>query len=153
MTEKKLKKLSRGELLELLLNQTKEVERLRSELEKANRLLEKRQKQFDEAGTLAEAMVSVNGVMDTAQAAADQYLDSIAAMEEEARKKCERMLRSAVLEARKIRKKSELQAAMALTQRKPLRSPAVQPESSEEILPENPGVEKEPAPGEVAPTN
>lgn len=128
MTDKELKKLSRGELLELLLNQTKEVERLRGALEKANSLLQKRQKQFDEAGTLAEAMVSVNGVMDTAQAAADQYLDNIAAMEEEARKKCERMLRSAVLEARKIRKKSELQAAMTATQRKSPRMPS--PEES-----------------------
>ena len=37
MTDKELRKLSRAELLEMLLIQTKEVERLSKELEQANR--------------------------------------------------------------------------------------------------------------------
>lgn len=123
MTNKELKKLSRAELLEMLLNQTKEVERLRAELDKTQRLLYQRQVQFAEAGNLAEAMISVNGIMDSAQLTANQYLENIAAMEEETRKKCEKMLRVAVLEARRIRKRSELRAAMSAPQREPVRKP------------------------------
>lgn len=102
MTNKELKKLSRAELLEMLLNQTKEVERLRTELDKTQRLLYQRQVQFAEAGNLAEAMISVNGIMDSAQITANQYLENIAAMEAETRQKCEKMLLAAAQEARRI---------------------------------------------------
>ena len=44
--------------------------------------------QVAEAGNLAEAVLAVNGVMEAAQAAAQQYLDNIAAMEQETRHKC-----------------------------------------------------------------
>ena len=40
MTDKQLRKLSRGELLELLLAQTRESEQLRRELEETKRKLE-----------------------------------------------------------------------------------------------------------------
>ena len=47
-------------------------------------------------------MVAVNGVMDAAQAAADQYLENITAMKEETRKECDNMLQAARKEAAKI---------------------------------------------------
>lgn len=103
MTEKEMKKLSRAELLELLLVQTREAERLRGELEETRSQLEERRLQISEAGNLAEAVLEINSVMEFAQAAAEQYLMNIAAMEEETRQKCEQMLREAALEARKIR--------------------------------------------------
>ena len=95
MTDKELKRLSRAELLELLLLQTREVERLRAELDTAQRQLEDRRLRMTRAGTLAQAMVDINGVMEAAQKAADQYLENIAAMEAETRSRYEQILAAA----------------------------------------------------------
>lgn len=102
MTEKELKKLSRAELLELLLIQTKEVERLREELAEAEKRLEERRLRIDNAGNLAYAVLEINDVMKAAQAAADQYLENIIAMEAETRQKCEQMLQAAAQESSKL---------------------------------------------------
>jgi len=98
MTEKELRKLSRAELLELLLAQTEEVERLRQNLEKAEKLLADRYLRVEFAGNLAEAVLAVNGVMEAAQKAADQYLLNIAQMEEQTRKYCDQLLRQTKLD-------------------------------------------------------
>lgn len=103
MTDKELKKMSRSELLELLLEQTKEVERLREKLLAAESLLADRHLRVEFAGNLAEAVLSVNGVMDAAQKAAEQYLFNIQKMEESTRQHCEQMIRSATEEAARIR--------------------------------------------------
>ena len=103
MTDKDLKKMSRTELLELLLEQTKEVERLREKLLTAESLLSDRHLRVEFAGNLAEAVLSVNGVMDAAQKAADQYLFNIKQMEELTRQHCEQLIRSATEDAARIR--------------------------------------------------
>ena len=82
MTDKELKKLSRKELLEMLLEQSKlldsrqaEIGSLRSELENKNILLEN-------AGSIAEAALKISGVFEAAQRAADIYLESVRQMRE-----------------------------------------------------------------------
>ena len=102
MTDRELKKLSRSDLLELLLVQTKENELLKQKLEETEMALAERQLRMVRVGTLAEAMVEVNHVMEAAQAAADQYLENIAAMEAETKVRCEALLRSAQKEAQQI---------------------------------------------------
>ena len=87
MLNKELKKLSRAELLELLLLQTKENERLQAKLDEALQQLTDRRLRMEQCGDLAQAALAVNGVMEAAQAAARQYLDNIRAMEEEARQR------------------------------------------------------------------
>lgn len=104
MTEKELKKLNRAELLELLLVQTRETERLRKKLEKAQEELSDRYLRVQEAGNLAQAALAVNGVMEAAQAAAQQYLDNIVRMERETQLRCEKLLADARAEAEQIRK-------------------------------------------------
>ena len=99
MTQKELKRLSRTELLELLLEQTQELEVLREKLAKAEELLAQRHLQVENAGTLAQAMVAINGVMEAAQAAADQYLENIVALESETRRKCALLLQQTAQEA------------------------------------------------------
>lgn len=101
MTEKELKRLSRTELLELLLQQTRERELLEKRLEEAERKLEDRQLQIEKAGDIAQAALAVNGVMEAAQAAARQYLENIERMERETRRRCDEMLINASLEAQK----------------------------------------------------
>lgn len=95
MNEKDLRKLSREELLKLLLIQTKEVERLQRELEHAQAELADRRVRINNFGNLAEAVMEINGVMSAAQSAANQYLESIMAMEEETRMRCAQMLQAA----------------------------------------------------------
>lgn len=95
MREKKLSRLSRTELLELLLAQTMETERLQRELEETRRQLEDRNLKLSQAGDLAQAALAVNGVFEAAQEAARQYLENIAAMEEETRIRCRQLLEEA----------------------------------------------------------
>jgi len=103
MTEKDLKRLGRAELLELLLVQTREVERLQNELAQARAQLDSRLITVQNAGNLAEAVLALNGVANAAQAAANQYLENIAAMEAQAKLRCEQIIQEAHREADTIR--------------------------------------------------
>jgi len=102
MKEKELKKLSRSELLELLLEQTRRAEELSARLEKAEKELKDRQLRVDKAGDLARAVLDINGVMNAAQRTADQYLANITRMEDETKKKCDEMLKEARRQAENI---------------------------------------------------
>ena len=82
MTDKELKKLSRSELLELLIDQMKENERLRLKLKKAYKQLHDRKLVMEQTGSIAEAALQLNGVFEAAQAAADQYLESLEYLKE-----------------------------------------------------------------------
>ena len=95
MTDKQLRKLSRSDLLELLLMQTKENERLRAELEQAQAELEDRRLRVNKAGSIAKAALELNGVMEAAQQAADQYLENISCLYEETKCECQAMVREA----------------------------------------------------------
>lgn len=77
MTEKELRRLSRTDLLEMLLEQSKEVQRLQQELEETKQKLEDRRLMEKEAGSIAEAALRINKVFEAAQQAADQYLENI----------------------------------------------------------------------------
>ena len=77
MTDRELKKLSRAELLELLLQQSKEIERLQAQLQRAREILSSREIRLQTAGSIAEAALALNGVFEAAQRAADQYLENV----------------------------------------------------------------------------
>lgn len=77
MANKELRKLSRAELLKMLLEQSKEVERLKEELEYAQEELRSRKLEVKQAGSIAEAALQINKVFETAQKAADQYIENI----------------------------------------------------------------------------
>ncbi|MCD7905589.1 MAG: DNA repair protein [Clostridiales bacterium] len=75
--DKRLKKLKREELLEMLLEQTKRAEELEAQLEQAKKALEDKQLTISEAGSIAEASLRLNNIFLSAQEAADQYLENI----------------------------------------------------------------------------
>lgn len=109
MTDKELHKLSRRDLLQLLLSQGRETEELRRQLEEREEELrsltenyerlkkrldhkdeqihalrgtleserENRRIELEEAGSIAEAALKLNGIFNTAQKAAEQYLYNI----------------------------------------------------------------------------
>lgn len=110
MKDKKLKRLNRGELLELLLTQTQEVDRLQEQLRQVEAELTERNLKVEIAGDLAHAVLAVNNVVGAAQLAAQQYLDNIAAMEAAAKEKCEQLIRDAMAEAELIRRNAETAA-------------------------------------------
>lgn len=73
MTHKELKRLRRSDLMEMLLELSKENLRLQEELQEANRKLEEREIAIAECGSLAEAALKLNRIFEDAQAACDQY--------------------------------------------------------------------------------
>ena len=118
MTDRELQKLKRVELLQLLVEQSRELDALRQELAQARRELETRELRLREAGSIAEASMQLNGVFEAAQRAADQYLESIryqsehmekkcAAMEEAARLRCDQMLKEAEESLRQTQRDSD----------------------------------------------
>lgn len=76
MTEKELRRLSRAELLEMLLAQTEENRQLKKELQEAEEALEDRRIAIEESGTMAEAALRLNGVFEAADRAVQQYLEN-----------------------------------------------------------------------------
>lgn len=78
MTEREVKRLSRAELLEMLLTQSKEVESLQQQLVAAGEKLYQRELLLETSGSIAEAALRLNGVFEAADAAAAQYLENIA---------------------------------------------------------------------------
>ncbi len=77
MTAKELKKLNRKQLLELLLIQTKEINALNERVSELEEKLQDRKITQSEVGSIAEAALKLNGIFETAQAAADQYLENV----------------------------------------------------------------------------
>jgi len=77
MTDKELKRLSRANLLEMLLAQVEENKKLKARLEEMQAQLDDRRIKLDEAGSIAEAALQLNGVFQAAEAAAAQYLENI----------------------------------------------------------------------------
>ncbi len=77
MTEKELKKLTRMELLEMLIDQSREVERLKGELEDAKKALEEKRINIEKSGSIAEAALALSGIFEKAQEAADLYIANI----------------------------------------------------------------------------
>ncbi len=77
MTDRELKKLSRAGLLEVLLTQSREIDRLKAENEMLKEKLEDREIMLSKSGSIAEASLRINHVFEAAQKAADQYVSSV----------------------------------------------------------------------------
>ncbi|MBQ6999711.1 MAG: hypothetical protein IJN67_01530 [Oscillospiraceae bacterium] len=135
MTDRELKRLSRPQLLEMLLMQAKEVSRLREELEQAQTQLECRRIQIEEAGSIAEASLKLNNVFDTAQAAADQYLQNIRQTLEETQKRCRQMEEDTRRRCEEMQRTAESEAAACWDAiREKIRDPFLDNESWQEML-------------------
>lgn len=77
MREKELRRVGRAELLELLLAQREENDRLQQRVEELEGELHSREIMIENAGTIAEASFQLNGVLDAASNAAVQYIENI----------------------------------------------------------------------------
>lgn len=77
MTEKELRRLGRGDLLNLLLEQSRENQRLREQLQAAQDALADKAICINQAGSIAEASLQLNGVFQAAERACQQYTENI----------------------------------------------------------------------------
>jgi len=96
MNKNSLQRLRRRDLLEMLLELSKENEQLKERVSDLEAQLQERTIQISEAGSLAEAALQLNGVFRAAQEACDQYTYNTQRrcqrMEELTRNKCIQML-------------------------------------------------------------
>lgn len=93
MNSKELKRLRRADLLEMLLDLSKENEELRKQLEQAQKQLDNRTIEIEYAGSLAEASLRLNGVFEAAQTACVQYFQNIQLRSEQQEQICQQMER------------------------------------------------------------
>lgn len=106
MTDRQLRKLNRMDLLKLLLEEKKENEALREQMQQMQLQLENKQLNIDQSGSLAEAALKLGGIFEAAETACQYYTENIRnlsgrqeeicrKMEQETREKCDRMLEHA----------------------------------------------------------
>lgn len=88
MTEKELRKLGRGDLLNLLLEQSRENQRLREQLQAAQDALADKTICLDRAGSIAEASLQLNGVFQAAEQACQQYTENITRLSQHQQEIC-----------------------------------------------------------------
>ncbi len=91
MTDRELKKLSRADLLQLLLDERRENERLQQKLKEADEKLNERMLALEEAGSIAQAVMQLNGVFKAAESAASQYVENVQRLSTEKEAKCWQM--------------------------------------------------------------
>lgn len=91
MAGKELKRLSRADLLELLLRERRENEQLRAEIESLEKQLADRSIAIQNAGSVAEASLRLSGIFSAAQKAADQYLENVRRLNARQKSLCEQM--------------------------------------------------------------
>ena len=77
MSELEMRKLSRKELLDALADREDEIDRLRLRLVDVEKRLSDREIRINRAGSIAEAALALNGVFESAERAAAQYLEHI----------------------------------------------------------------------------
>lgn len=128
MTDNDLKHLSRLDLLELLISQEKENTKLQKKIEELTAQLTEREIRIQKAGTMAEAAILLNGVLEAADKAAAQYLENIKKRAgENAEKQPEQPAE---------RQASKTETPRRRQKRKPRRSEEAVPELKEIAIPE-----------------
>ena len=99
MTDKELKRLNRAQLLDIIYHLQLQVEKLDEEKQALEAELADKRFRLSAAGNIAEASLEMNDCFRSAQRAAEQYLNEIKAIREEADAERERILAKARAEA------------------------------------------------------
>lgn len=111
MTEKELQKLTRQDLLELLLEAERENDALRREVETLRSEAADKRLLLDKVGSIAEAALLLNGVFSSAQAAADQYVMNVKRVCDEKSDRVRQasdIVQKAQQEAKQLREETEM---------------------------------------------
>ena len=108
MAKTDLQKLTRAELLELLIEQTKRADELEAQLAEARAQLQSREIAINEAGSIANAALKINGVLTAAEDAASQYLENIKLHTSQQQEICQKIEADARQHASEIIRHTEL---------------------------------------------
>lgn len=113
MTDKELRHLSRADLIDIIYELQKQNRQKDILCRKMQNELNRKELILSNAGSIAEASLQINHVMEAAQAAADQYMLSVRAANGEA----ERILKEAEQERERILQEAREQAGqMSITE-------------------------------------
>ena len=110
MTEQELRRLSRKELLEMLIMQSEELESTKKKLANTKSKLLEREITIDNAGSIAEAALQVNGVFEAAQKACEQYIDNIKNLSKRQETICEQKMKECEEQTQKMLKDAQIEA-------------------------------------------
>lgn len=72
-----LSKLSRAELLEIMVSQSEEIDRMSKRIEELEKKLQDRELAMKNVGSIAEAALVLNNIFEDAQKAAEMYLENV----------------------------------------------------------------------------
>lgn len=97
-----LRKMGRRDLLELLIASEEENNRLREQLEQQAVQLQSKKLQIENAGSMAEAAMALNGVFESADKAAAQYLENIRLCSEQQKSIYDKIVSEAEQKAKEI---------------------------------------------------
>lgn len=102
MKNKGIRRMSRMELLDIISALQEKEEKLVKEKEQLEMRLEERVIKMENLGSIAEAALSINDVFKSAQAAAEQYLESVRYAKKEALEEAEEIVSNAKAKAETI---------------------------------------------------
>lgn len=111
MNDNDVKKLNRKELLELLIKEEQDNEELRARIEELEAQLNDRRIAIQNAGSIAEASLRLNGVFASAELAAAQYLENIRKCSEQQEEYYKKTVQDAQMEATQIIYEAEQEKA------------------------------------------
>ena len=109
MTDKEFKRLSRAELVDVIYQLQLQVDELSEENQKLKQALADKRIRINSVGSIAEAALEINNCFRSAQNAADQYLNEIKALREEAEAQRDKILEEARADAEVIRSAAKLE--------------------------------------------
>ena len=118
MTDKELRRLHREDLLQILINQQRQIDDMAAVIEDYEKQLADRHIAIEESGSMAEAALKLNGVFTAAQEAADQYLEETKQRVESARKETEETIEAARKQAEEILKQARQESERILAEAK-----------------------------------
>ena len=110
MTDKEFRKLKRGDLIAIIYEYQKKQEELVKEISELREQLESKNLKINKAGSIAEAVVGLDLLFETAQKTADDYIEQVKLVNEEAEKKAAEIIKRAEDEAAEIVLKAKIKA-------------------------------------------
>lgn len=99
MTDKEFKRLSRAQLIDIIYQLQVEIDKLNEEKQDLENELADKRLRLSNAGNIAQAALEINDCFRSTQNAAEQYLNEIKAIREEAEAERKRILARAQAEA------------------------------------------------------
>ena len=110
MTDKEFRKLKRGDLVAIIYEYQKQQEILIKENEELKEKLQSKELKISNAGSIAEAVLEMNHLFETAQKTADEYVEQVKLSMSDAEKKAEEIIAQAQKKADEIIAEAEKKA-------------------------------------------